>query len=318
MASRRALVTGAGGFVGRWLCRELHAAGWDVTASTLADVPTGADALEGVTWRQEDLVEGTVPGDALDAARPDAIFHLAGMAFVLEAGRDPERAMRVNVGTAVRILSAVRERRAAGTLDPTVLVIGSAEQYGRHPVEEMPLRETAECRTRNLYAATKQAQEVFALEAFRSSGLRVVCTRSFNHSGPGQSTQFLLPALTERVHALRTSGGHTLRVGNTETIRDFLHVRDVVRAYVALVERGVPGEIYNVASGIGAKVGDIVAEVCRVAGVSPNIEPDPALQRPADIPVLVGDTTKLRAHTGWAPALSRADIIMDLLNAASH
>lgn len=256
--------------------------------------------------------------EAVDAARPDAVFHLAGMAFVLEAGQFPERGLAVNVGSALHLLTALRSRRDAGVIDPTIVMVGSAEQYGRHDAAEMPLAESAECRPRNTYAATKAAQEIFALEAFRSSGLRVVATRSFNHSGPGQSPKFLLPALVARVRALQTGGGQSLSIGNTETVRDFSHVRDVVRAYIALAERGTSGEVYNVSSGAGVRVGDLVQEVCRAAGVSPTLVPDPALQRPADIPVLVGNNAKLRAHTGWAPALSRADIITDLLNAASH
>jgi GDP-4-dehydro-6-deoxy-D-mannose reductase len=312
----RALVTGAGGFVGRWLCRELVHAGWHVVGSTLGDA--AQDALPEVEWRAEDLTEAGVAERVVDAARPDAVFHLAGLAFVLEAGRFPERGLAVNVGSALHLLTALRSRRASGVIDPTMIVVGSAEQYGRHELPAMPLTEDTACHPRNTYAATKAAQEIFALEAYRSSGLRVITTRSFNHSGPGQSPAFLLPVLVQRVMALRASGGDTLSVGNTDTVRDFLHVRDVARAYLALVARGVPGEVYNVCSGDGVRVRDLVDEVCRAAGVSPMVVPDPALQRPADIPVLVGSNDKLRAHTGWAPVLSRADIITDLLNAASH
>lgn len=316
MSVRRALVTGAGGFVGRWLCRELASAGWLVTATTLGDAPRSAES--GVEWRHEDLADGRAAADAVDAARPDAVFHLAGMAFVLEAGRDPDRALRVNVGSAVRLLAALQERRAAGVVDPAVVVVGSAEQYGRREPDSMPLLETDECRPRSMYAATKQAQEVFALEAFRAGGLRVIATRSFNHSGVGQSPKFLLPALVGRVRAMQAAGGEEIAIGNTETVRDFLHVHDVVRAYIALAERGVAGEIYNVCSGDGVRIGTLVEEVCRLAGVAPRLVPDPALQRPADIPASVGSNAKLRAHTGWVPARARADIITDLLNASSH
>ena len=316
MTARRALVTGAGGFVGRWLCRELLADGWDVVGTTLA-VP-GAEALPKVTWRVEDLSDGESAQHAVEASNPDAVFHLAGMAFVLEAGLFPERGLAVNVGSALRLLTAVKLQRERNGTNPSVVMIGSAEQYGRYAADSMPLFEDTTCRPRNTYAATKVAQEVFALEAFRSTGLRVMCTRSFNHSGVGQSTKFLLPALVERVRAIQTSGAGTLSVGNTDTVRDFSHVNDVVRAYIALAERGVPGEVYNVCSGDGVRVGDLVGEVCTAAGVSPVIIADPDLQRPADIPILVGSNDKLRAHTGWAPVLSRADIITDLLNAASH
>ena len=316
MSARRALVTGAGGFVGRWLCRELLADGWDVTGTTLAGA--GDEALPKVTWRVEDLSDGESAQHAVEASNPDAVFHLAGMAFVLEAGLFPDRGLAVNVGSALRLLTAVKLQRERNGTNPSVVMIGSAEQYGRYAADSMPLSEDTTCRPRNTYAATKVAQEVFALEAFRSTGLRVMCTRSFNHSGVGQSTKFLLPALVERVRAIQTSWAGTLSVGNTDTVRDFSHVNDVVRAYIALAERGVPGEVYNVCSGDGVRVGDLVSEVCTAAGVAPVIIADPDLQRPADIPILVGSNDKLRAHTGWAPVLSRADIITDLLNAASH
>ncbi len=316
MTARRALVTGAGGFVGRWLCRELAGAGWDVTGTTLAGA--GDEALPEVTWRVEDLSDGESAHHAVEASNPDAVFHLAGMAFVLEAGLFPERGLAVNVGSALRLLTAVKLQRERNGTNPSVVMIGSAEQYGRYATEAMPLAEDAVCRPRNTYAATKVSQEVFALEAFRSTGLRVICTRSFNHSGVGQSSKFLLPALVERVRAMQISGTGTLSVGNTDTVRDFSHVKDVVRAYIALAERGVAGEVYNVCSGNGVRVGDLVSEVCSAARVSPVIVADPELQRPADIPVLVGTNDKLRAHTGWAPVLSRADIITDLLNATPH
>ncbi len=252
------------------------------------------------------------------ASRPDAVFHLAGLAFVLEAGLYPERGLAVNVGSALRVLTAVKSYREMSGGNPSVVMVGSAEQYGRYDAESMPLSEEDVCRPRNTYAATKVAQEVFALEAHRSTGLRVICTRSFNHSGGGQSTRFLLPAVVERVRAIRAKRLEALHVGNLDTVRDFSHVQDVARAYIALAERGVAGEVYNVCSGLGVRTADLVAEVCDAAGVSPNIVADPALQRPADIPILVGSNEKLRAHTGWSPVLSRADIITDLLNAPSH
>ncbi len=316
MTARRALVTGAGGFVGRWLCRELAGAGWEVIGTTLESA--AGDQAEPVQWRYEDLRDAGAVADVVTSSRPDAIFHLAGIAFVPAAKRDPELAMRVNVGNAVRLLATVDELRVAGTCDPIVLLVGSAEQYGRHEAATMPLTERAVCAPRNLYAATKQAQEIFGLQAFCGTGTRVICTRSFNHSGPGQSPDFLLPALVRRVRAVQARHEHTIAIGNRDTVRDFLHVRDVARAYIALVERGTAGEVYNVCSGVGSLVGDVVAEVCRIAGVDAEVTTDSSLQRAVDVPILVGSNDKLRAHTGWAPVLSRADIITDLLNAASH
>lgn len=319
----KALVTGAGGFVGQWLCRALLRRGWTVTGTTLGIAPapgimTPAELMM-MHWRGINLRPGTdrrTLGSLLDRERPDAIFHLAAISYVPAAGDDPIAALDTNVGASVRLAEAMRELRDAGGPEASLLVIGSAEQYGRHD-EGRALREQDECRPRTFYAATKCAQEHFALAAARHDGLRVVATRSFNHSGRGQADTFLLPALVRRAVAARAEPGASVPIGNTGTVRDFLHVEDVVDAYIALVERGRPGEVYNVCSGEGVAVGTVAAEILERAGVRGELRPDPSLQRPVDVPVLVGDNSKLRADTGWSPSRSRADIIADLLDAAS-
>ena len=320
MGEKRALITGAGGFAGQWLCRDLVRRGWHVTGSSLTGDPgmgilSREDHAE-VTWRHEDLRTPHVIESTIERARPDAIFHLAGLSFVPAAGDDPMLAFDANTGLAVRLLNDVRKRRAAGTLDPVVLLVGSAEQYGRHDATAMPLGEHAECRPRTFYAATKMAQEDFGLEAFRSDGVRVVCTRSFNHSGRGQAKTFLLPALVERVLATRGTARATIAIGNTITVRDFLHVEDAVRAYALLAERGFAGHVYNVCSGQGVAVGDLAAEVLAAAGVDATLVPEDSLRRAVDVPCLVGQNDRLRADTGWEQARTRADIITDLLHGA--
>ncbi len=322
MSAKRALVTGAGGFAGQWLCRELVRQGWKVTGSSLTGDPgpgilSPEDHAE-VAWRHEDLRTWGVVRGTIDACRPDAIFHLAGVSFVPAAGGDPMLAFDVNTGLAVRVLHDVREHRTAGTLDPVVLLVGSAEQYGRHDATSMPLGEHTECRPRNFYAATKMAQENFGLTAFRSDGVRVICTRSFNHSGRGQAKSFLLPALVDRVVAARTMTHAKIPIGNTITVRDFLHVEDTVRAYRMLAESGLAGSVYNVCSGKGVSVGDLAAEVLDAAGLDATLVPDDSLRRAVDVPCLVGQNDRLREDTGWEQARTRADIITDLINAASH
>ena len=172
----------------------------------------------------------------------------------LSANADPAGTSEVNVIVASRLLAHVRARRAAGTLDPVVLIVGSGEQYGRHELSEMPLGESAAQQPMGVYAASKAAQEVLALEAYRTGGVRVIAVRPFNHTGPGQSPNFVIPALVRRAVALRGTS-KPLVMGNTETVRDFSHVEDVARAYVALAESGTPGEAYNIASGSGDQHG---------------------------------------------------------------
>lgn len=314
-------MTGAAGFVGQYVARQLLADGWDVVGVSAAPSARNADALSdgeraSVRWITQDLRAPGCFDHVLDDARPDAILHLAGIAHVVSAQTDPGLAYDVNIGLCGRLLAAVRARRAVGALDPVVLVIGSAEQYGRHEASELPLREDAEQRPLTVYAATKAAQEVVALEAVRGAGVRVVCTRSFNHSGPGQADNFLIPSLAVRAKALRRSGGGSLPLGNTSSVRDWLHVADVARAYVALLSRGVPGTAYNVASGTGYDVETIARRVLALAGVEAELTTDPALVRAVDVPALVGDPSRLQLATGWSPAKSFDDLLENVLDAA--
>jgi GDP-4-dehydro-6-deoxy-D-mannose reductase len=316
----RALVTGGGGFVAQWVIRAMLARGWEVTASGPEPAaPASADGVAaGAHWRVLDVRDDAALGAVLDAERPDAIVHLAAVAFPPAATADPAAAWDLNVVGTVRLLAAAGARVKAGTLDPVVLVVGSSEQYGRHDAGDMPLREQAPQRPLTVYGATKAAQEVAALQAHRASRVRVVATRSFNHSGPGQGTDFLLPALVRRALALRGTADPRLVLGDQTPVREFTHVADVAEAYCRLVEDGRAGEAYNVCSGQGTTVRELALSVLHRAGVAAEISTDPALLRPVDVPILVGSPDKLRAATGWVPARTRDDIIDDLIHAASR
>jgi GDP-4-dehydro-6-deoxy-D-mannose reductase len=321
--TRRALVTGGAGFAAQWLERALLDRGWEVVAAGLGVPPTTTSVLRDAERRAIEWIPADVrrPDDVrrtVDASRPDIVFHLAGIAFVPAAAADPGDTYEVNVIGAVRLLAAIAERRKAGILDPVILVVGSGEQYGRHDASELPLRETASQNPVSVYAASKVAQEVAALQAARSQGLRVVATRSFNHAGPGQAPQFLLPALVRRALDARANGHAAVPLGNRDPIRDYLHVEDVASAYVALAERGAPGEVYNVCSGDGVSVGELAATVLQRVGVRADITADPSLMRPVDLPALVGSPDKLRRATGWSPRRTRADIIDDLIHAETR
>ena len=317
----RALVTGGNGFVAQWAMRAMLVRGWTVTAAGVGAVPaagvlTGAERGQ-IDWRVMDVTRQHDVASVMESVRPDVVLHLAAVSHIPEAMANPGYAYEVNAVGTVRLLAEVRRHRTAGTADPVVVVVGSAEQYGRHELDEMPLHEDVAQRPLSLYAASKVAQEVAALQAFRSDGVRVVCTRSFNHSGIGHGAQFLLPSIVRRALALPTTGG-VLPIGNGDTVRDFLHVADVVEAYLLLLERGASGEAYNVCSGEGTSVRELAAAVLNRLGRSADIGTDPALTRPVDVPVLVGSNSKLRRATGWAPRRTRADIIDDLIHAATR
>jgi GDP-4-dehydro-6-deoxy-D-mannose reductase len=318
----RALVTGASGFVGQWLCSALLERGDTVTGTAVDVGPDGIPPVrsalrEAVRWSRADLRERDDIAAVLDAAQPDVVFHLAGVTFVPAATADPGQAYDVNVVASARLFAELGSRKTAGVIDPVVVVVGSGEQYGRHD-DGRPLAETAEQRPLSVYGATKAAQEIAALQTGRGTGLRVVCTRSFNHTGPGQSGHMLVPALVRRALSLRGTPHPRLPIGNTTPVRDFLHVADVVQAYLMLADRGTAGEAYNVASGTGRSVGELAALVLARVGVAAELEPAGEYIRPVDLPVLVGDPTKLRAATGWRPRSGIEHAIDQLIDAASR
>ncbi|HSM16892.1 MAG TPA: GDP-mannose 4,6-dehydratase [Gemmatimonadales bacterium] len=312
------LVTGADGFVGRHLVRTLLAGGRDVVAAIgpggrPAEDWTGPDLDGQVRTRLLDLSDPASIGAAADDAS-EAVIHLAALSSGSAAQRDPGRAWQINAGGTAQLCGALSRRPAP--FRGTVLVVSSAEVYG---IAEPRLRsETDPVAPCSPYAATKAASEIAALETWRRTGLRVVVVRPFPHTGPGQSPQFVVPALLERLRAAREAKASTVQAGNLSPVRDFLDVRDVVRAYLALLTDGEPGEAYNVARGAGLSLREIFDQLCQLLGVEAKPIVDPALLRQADIPHLVGDASKLRTRCGWTPTVSLAQTLRDMVHAQAN
>jgi GDP-4-dehydro-6-deoxy-D-mannose reductase len=295
----KALVTGGRGFVGRHLVAHLRASGDVVVTSDRR----GRHAV--------DIVERDAMRDALRQHRPEVVYHLAAFTHVGRSFREPTRVLRINVEGTANVLDAARR---AGV--QRVVVIGSAEEYGLAPADELPLREDTALRPVSPYAASKVAASYLALQAWLGSGLETIRVRAFNHTGPGQSDLFLVPALARRVARAERESGDAVTAGSLDPIRDLSDVRDVVRAYRLLAEHGAPGEVYNVCTGAGVSVADVadrlVAHACRPL----RVVQDPELVRPVDIPTLIGDPARLRAATGWKPEYSLDETLLDVLTAA--
>jgi GDP-4-dehydro-6-deoxy-D-mannose reductase len=311
----RVLITGAAGFVGQWLSRAMLEGGWTVFGGTIEGPPSGGvlsdEQIRAIHWLRVDVRADDSVRDVVKSSRPDRVVHLAGIAYPPEANADPDKAHDVNAVGVTRVISALRSTAPSVRL----LVVGSAEQYGPHPHSEYPLIESTSQSPQSAYARSKAMQEVLALEASAQTGVPVVLTRSFNHSGSGHASSYLMPSLVQRARELPTRGG-TLRIGNSQPIRDYLHVSDVVDAYMLLLDHGGEGEVYNVSSGRGVSVRQIAECVLNRVGASAEIAEDPALVRPNDMPILVGDNSKLRRATGWGPRRNIEDIIDDLIHAA--
>ncbi len=283
----RAFVTGAGGFVGQHLTAHLEAEGDQVAA-----LPEGVDITE----------EAAVTAAVADAA-PDVLYHLAGWAHVGDSWKHPTEVVRVNVGGTAAVLEACR---AAGV--DRVLVVGSADAYGTFSPADLPLREDLPLRPVTPYGASKAAAEVLALQAHRASGAGVVLTRSFNHTGPGQHPSFVVPALARRIVEAEASGGGEVRVGNLSAQRDLLDVEDVVRAYRRLGVAGEAGQVYNVCSGVAVAIEEVAQRLGELSGAEVRWVVDPELVRPVDVPVVVGDSSRLRA-LGWQPQVSLVETL---------
>ncbi len=279
----RALVTGAGGFVGPHLCAHLRAAGDEV-------IDPGN---EGGGF---DITDRSVVADALMRHRPDVVYHLAARSDVAASWRDPTGCLRVNVEGTQHVLDAARAADVQ-----RVLVVGSAEEYGRVNPADLPLREDAPLRPITPYGASKVGASYVALQAWLGAGLETIRVRPFSHSGPGQLETFLIPALARRIVAAERDGTDAVAVGALDPVRDVSDVRDVVRAYRLLMQHGVAGEVYNVCGGAGISVREIVDRLVARARRPLRVETDPALLRPVEVPALVGDPSKLRAATGWVP-----------------
>ncbi|MHC4236539.1 MAG: GDP-mannose 4,6-dehydratase [Planctomycetota bacterium] len=312
------LVTGADGFVGQHLVAELLKQGEDVVGAVQRTPPrltTLADEEAArVQWTAMDLERGDTVEALVDGVDADRVFHLAGLASPLASFGEPVSSLRVNVVGTLFLLEALARRRRTGKTDPVILISGSAHVYGAAASRYRPLTEESPLEPLSPYAVSKAAQEMLGLQYHRGFALPVIVTRSFNHTGPGQSPSFVAPHLAAQVHALRQGGGKgAVRLGNADARRDFTDVRDVVRAYVALTDRGRIGEVYNVCSGFSYAVRDLLAVLAGLAGVDVETETDPQSTRPADVPEMLGSYARLAADTGWSPQIEIRSSLADLL-----
>jgi len=305
----RVLVTGVGGFAGPFVVAALAAAGHGVYGVVRRPSPR-VDGLPLEALHVLDVGDAAAIAALVAKVVPDGVIHLAGMTFVPAAEQDPRAAYRANVEGTLAVLAALR----GGAPRARVLTVASSEIYGAVAPGDLPITEDAPLRPRTVYGASKAAADVAAGQWARAYGLAVVRARPFNHTGPGQDPAFVCSGLARQL-ALVEAGRQPdeVRVGNLDPVRDFSDVRDVAAGYVALLERGRAGEAYNLCAGEGVSVAEVLAILRTHARVPVRVVGDPALQRAADVPRVVGDHGRATADTGWRPRIPLEDTLAVVL-----
>jgi GDP-4-dehydro-6-deoxy-D-mannose reductase len=303
----RALVTGARGFVGGYLLDALRREGVETLGCGGPHDTGGGDPVV-------DLDDEATIRRALAEFAPTVVFHLAAQTYVPDALRSPIETYETNAMGTARLADAVRELPVSAR--PRIVFASSGEVYGARDASEYPLRETLDARPRNPYGASKAAAEAILFAESRSFGTDVVIARSFNHIGPGQKEHFVVASFAAQLARIAAGAPPRLSVGNLEAARDFLDVRDVVAAYVALARDGERGEAYNVCSGRAVTIRDVLRELILIARVPVEVREDPQRLRPSEIPLSVGSPQKLRARTGWEPRIALVRSLREVYEAA--
>lgn len=262
------------------------------------------------------LIEGDIRDyvsirSVMEEVKPDIIFHLAAQSFVPTSWKAPQETLSTNIIGQTNIFEAVRELG----LNPAIQIAGSSEEYGLVYENEVPIKETNPLRPLSPYAVSKVAQDFLGYQYFKSYGMRIIRTRGFNHTGPRRGEVFVTSNFSKQI-ALIEKGKQepVIKVGNLEAIRDFTDVRDMVRGYWFAATKGEPGDVYNICSGKGYKIREILDMLLSLSKVKVKVEVDPERLRPSDVPVLIGDNSKFREKTGWSPQIPFEKTVEDLLN----
>lgn len=299
------LITGGTGFAGSHLVElliaqnagEVHVT--QFSSHTLPEIP----AFSQVTAHTVNLTNRAATTALVQEVKPTQIYHLASFAYVGKSFNTGSEVLQNNIQLQVTLLDAIKLHAP----DARILIIGSAEEYGMSSNDsEIPIREDHPFRPVNPYAVSKITQDMLAYAYFQSYDMKIVRVRPFNHIGERQSEDFAIPAFARQIVAIERGEQQHLQVGNLSGIRDFTDVKDMAKAYVLLMEKGVVGEVYNVGSGVGISMQTVVEKLQSLANAPVQLESDQSRLRPLDIPVIVANNDKVRL-LGWQPTISLED-----------
>ncbi len=306
---KKALIIGAAGFVGNYLIDHIQKnCIWSITVTKMKHE---CISRNGVDIRDLNILNYDEVKTLINDVRPDYIFHLAAQSSVALSWENPALTVDVNIKGSLNVLNSIRE------LDykSKILLIGSGEEYGLVKESEIPIVEDNTLRPGNLYAVTKACQNMIGNLYAKAYDMHVMMVRAFNHIGPNQTPQFVVADFCKQVAEIEAGKREpVMRVGNLAAKRDFTDVRDVVRAYVILIEKGIPGEIYNVGSGKAISIQEILNKIIQLSSISVSVEVDPAKMRPVDVPVIEADIRKLNECTGWSPQITLDSTLKETLD----
>ncbi|MEA2036729.1 MAG: GDP-mannose 4,6-dehydratase [Nanoarchaeota archaeon] len=309
----KALITGITGFVGSHLAELLLSKNYEVwgIGRWRSDTTNINHIKSKLKMIEADLNDAHSFYNAINQIKPDEIYHLAAQSFVPTSWTAPEDTMKTNVIGTINLFEAVRK---AG-INPKIQVACSSEEYGFVKPDETPIKETNPLRPLSPYGVSKIAQDMLSYQYFKSYGLNIVVTRGFNHTGPRRGDVFVCSNFAKQIAEIEKGQKEAkIRVGNLDTIRDFTDVRDMVKGYNLALEKGVPGEHYNICSGKGYTIKEVLEMLLKMTDKDIKIEEDPERMRPSDVEVLIGDNSKFKKQTGWKPEISFEKTLKDLLD----
>lgn len=310
----RVLVTGITGFVGSFLAEyilENHPEIKIFGTMRWRSRPENVEHIKNKLHLIEcDLTDASSVRKTIERIKPDWIFHLAAQSFVPTSWHAPSDTMTTNAIGQINVFEALRELKK----DTKVQIAGSSEEYGMVYSDELPIKETNPLRPLSPYGVSKVAQDLLGYQYFMSYKMPIIRTRAFNHSGPRRGEVFVESNFAKQIASIeRGLQEPVIKVGNLEAKRDYTDVRDIVRAYWLVLEKGIPGEVYNISSGKYYQIGEVLEKLLSLSKVKIKVEQDPARLRPSDVPVLLGDNSKFKKATGWKPEIPFDQTLKDIL-----
>lgn len=309
----RCLITGITGFAGSHLAELLLSKGHEVFGTSRWRSKTeNIDHIKNkIKLIEADMRDSHSMDKVIKEAQPDYIFHLAAQSFVQASWVSPADTMETNVIGTINLLEAVRR----ANISPVIQIACSSEEYGEVKENEIPIKETHQLRPLSPYGVSKVAEDMLGYQYFKSYGLKIIRTRGFNHTGPRRGEVFVTSNFSKQIVEIeKGKKDPVIFVGNLTATRDFTDVRDMVNAYLLAVEKGVPGEAYNICSGKGYKIQEMLDILLKFSKIKINVQQDPARMRPSDVMILIGDNSKFVKQTGWKQTIEFEQTLKDLLD----